>query len=299
MAEKPNADPEHLTTTEQEEIRRAAAVAKAAGPARDVRQWLQDVSVATLSTLSSKTGLEGFPACSVVPFALDADGAPFILIAQIAAHTRNLREDNRASLFIRQGKEGGDPQAQWRATLSGYMEKLVTPGDESKASAAGYETLISEGEFQELRARYRERVPASDGYFKTHDFHFWRMKQVEQVRYIAGFGRICWFDGQELLSSPMSEDLASVADGAIHHMNDDHRDAMAVMCEALHGFKSTHVRMTSLDRRGFFMSREGTPDLLYTSFGHEIDAKGLRAAMVNITKKARLLGSEKMSKQTP
>ena len=41
-------------------------------------------------------------------------------------------------------------------------------------------------------------VPASDGYFKTHDFHFWRMKQVEQVRYIAGFGRICWFDGQEL-----------------------------------------------------------------------------------------------------
>ena len=95
-----------------------------------------------------KNGVGGIPACSVVPFALDADGAPFILIAQIAAHTRNLREDNRASLFIRQGKEGGDPQAQWRATLSGYMEKLVTPGDESQASAAGYETLISEGEFR-------------------------------------------------------------------------------------------------------------------------------------------------------
>ena len=33
----------------------------------------------------------------------------------------------------------------------------------------------------------------------------------------------------------MSEELASVANGAIHHMNDDHTDAMAVMCEALHG----------------------------------------------------------------
>ena len=167
------------------------------------------------------------------------------------------------------------------------MEKLVIHGSGPDGAVSGYETLISHDEFRHLKARYRERVPASDGYFKTHDFNFWRMKTVEKVRYIAGFGRICWFEGSELLSPPMPDDLAAVAEGAIEHMNDDHQDALEIICEALHGFESSDARMVSMDRRGFFVSRGGEPSLLYTSFGHEIDAKQLRIAMVDITKKAR------------
>jgi len=287
MAEEPSVKNDELTAVQKAEIESAARNAKRHDPAGDVRQWLQDVSAATLSTLAVKAGLEGFPACSVVPFALDEHGAPFILIAQIAAHTHNLRADNRASLFIRHGLSSGDPQSQWRATLSGYMEKLVTRGSGKDGAPTGYETLISETEFDHLKARYRERVPASDGYFKTHDFHFWRMKRIEKVRYIAGFGRICWFDGASLLSEPLPEDLKSVAPGAIEHMNDDHVDAMEAICDALHGFESADVKMTALDRRGFFMSRSGTPTLLYTSFGYEIGADSLRKAMVEITHKAR------------
>ena len=90
-----------LTNAQTAEIENASKSAKKGCPAADVRQWMQDVHVATLSTLSVKSDIAGFPACSVVPFALDADGAPFILVADIAAHTRNLKDDQRCSLFIR------------------------------------------------------------------------------------------------------------------------------------------------------------------------------------------------------
>ncbi len=276
-----------LTDAQREEISSASEKAKRKDPGGDVRQWLQDVHVATLATISSKSDLEGFPTCSVVPFALDERGAPFILIAQIAAHTRNLKKDGRCSLFIREGRADGDPQAQWRATLVGHMEQLVVTEEPSSISEDAPGVAISPQEFESLKARYRERVPASDGYFGTHDFNFWRMQKIEKVRYIAGFGRICWFDGQDLLSEPQPEDLAAVADGAIEHMNEDHVDALELIAANLHGIDPQTVRMTALDRRGFFCEHDGTPSVFYTSFGHEISASDLRMAMVRVTKQAR------------
>ncbi len=162
------------------------------------------------------------------------------------------------------------------------MSKLVVGPSEN----AG-ESSVTEDEFRELKARYRERVPASDGYFKTHDFSFWRMSRIEKVRYIAGFGRICWFDGQTLLSDPQPADLSAMSESAIEHMNEDHLDALEVICESLHGLPAAGVRMSGLDRRGFFMARDYTPDLIYTSFGKEIDGSDLRYAMVEVTKRAR------------
>ena len=142
-------------------------------------------------------------------------------------------------------------------------------------------------EFEDLKARYRERVPASDGYFQTHDFNFWRLNQVEQVRYIAGFGRICWFDGADLSSSPLPDELADIATGAIEHMNEDHVDALELIARNLHGVEPESIRMIGLDRRGFMCKHDGTPAHLYTSFGHEITAENLRTAMVDVTRRAR------------
>jgi hypothetical protein len=280
-----------LTPSQQAEIDSASRIALKQAPADDVRQWLQDVHSATLSTLSLSEGIEGFPACSVVPFALDEDGLPFILIARIAAHTRNLLSDNRASLFIRQGRESGDPQSQWRATLTGFMERLIVEGSKGSQAPAEHEVVISAEQFDGLKARYRERVPKSDTYFATHDFGFWRMRQVKKVRYIAGFGRICWFNGAHLIKGTPA-DLASVSDGAIEHMNADHVDALELLCKVHHNLTPQNVRMVSLDGRGFFMKHTGTPELLYTSFGKEIDAEGLRHAFVKLTRDARRRVSE-------
>ena len=277
---------QELTDAQQQEIDSASENALRQEPARDVRQWLQDVHSATLSTLSLSAGVEGFPACSVVPFALDRDGAPFILIAEIAAHTRNLLRDNRCSLFIRSEAQDGDPQAHWRATLMGRMERLVVESEQTSSTLRDDDALISASEFEALKARYRERVPKSDGYFGTHSFGFWRMRSVRKVRYIAGFGRICWFHGAHVLAGT-PDDLQSMSSGAIEHMNVDHVDAMEVICRKLHGVEPDSIQMTALDSRGFFMRHRGTPSLLYTSFGKEIDGAGLRQAMVEITKRAR------------
>ena len=280
-----------LTTAQQAEIDTASKTALRQAPADDVRQWLQDVHSATLSTLSLSEGIEGFPACSVVPFALDENGSPFILIARIAAHTRNLLSDNRASLFIRQGREEGDPQSQWRATLTGFMERLVVEGDKGSHAPADHEVVITSEAFEGLKARYRERVPKSDTYFATHDFGFWRMSRVKKVRYIAGFGRICWFNGAHLIKGT-PEGLTSASEGAIEHMNEDHIDALELLCKVHHNLTPQNVRMVSLDGRGFFMRHTGTPELLYTSFGKEIDADDLRHAFVKITREARRQVSE-------
>ena len=48
----------------------------------------------------------------------------------------------------------------------------------------------------------RGRVPAVDRYDETHGFAFWRMSEIDKVRYIAGFGKICWIDGAQLLTQP-------------------------------------------------------------------------------------------------
>ena len=260
-------------------------------PHRDVRQWLQDVHCATLSTLSVSDGIVGYPSCSVVPFALDEQGSPFILIAGIASHTKNLMADNRASLFIRAENSDGDPQSNWRATLVGHMERLVVASslevsnpEELDDTAA--ERFISDEEFEALKARYKERVPASDSYFQTHDFCFWRMRNIKKVRYIAGFGRICWFQGAQL-QTPPHESLDRVAKNAIEHMNADHADALEAICKAHHKLTPTNIRMTRLESRGFFMQQDVEPQLLYTSFGTEIDVCDLRKVFVRLTRKAR------------
>ena len=95
-------------------------------PAQDVHQWLEDVHFATLSTISQVEGIEGFPIGSVSPFAVDSDGKPYILIAEIAAHTKNLLASDKMNLFIRNPESQGDPQTSWRASIIGNMKRIVS-----------------------------------------------------------------------------------------------------------------------------------------------------------------------------
>src|SRR5271156_4766850 len=81
--------------------------------AERVRTLVAQATVATLSTLSRKH--VGFPFGSLMPYALDPEGRPLFLISNMAMHTQNLRADPRASLFVAQPAEGGDPLGAARA----------------------------------------------------------------------------------------------------------------------------------------------------------------------------------------
>jgi len=62
------------------------------------RALLAAESVGVLSTVSVHRA--GFPYGSVTPYALSARGAPLLLLSRLAAHTKNLLADTRASLFV-------------------------------------------------------------------------------------------------------------------------------------------------------------------------------------------------------
>jgi len=248
----------------------AATNAEQDDPAAMTRAWLLTTHSGTLCTTAVHRDVEGYAFGSVVPFALDDRGRPFILIANIATHTANLRRDPRGSLFVSQPDVAVDPQAGWRVTLMGTWAPV--PPDAP--------------ELPHLHARYRQRVDAADGYLRTHDFGFWRMTEVKKVRYIAGFGKICWFDGARLVGDA-DPALASAAPGAIAHMNEDHAHNLVEMCAGHHGITPERVAMTGLDRDGFYVRTERPDHTLFFPFRRDIDAGSIRTAIIDVLEQAR------------
>ncbi len=249
-----------------------------AGPGADeardlgalVRARLIERTFGALATISADAATLGWPFGSIAPYALTAEGAPAILAADIAQHTRNLRRDARASLLVHEPVgPGGDPQAGWRVTLLGTMRPV-------KDGAA----------LEELHARYVERVPGAPAYFRTHGFGYWVM-DVVRARWIGGFGDIHWLEARDVLRDPGGEGMAAAAPRIVEHMNEDHADALAAICEARCGFRPEAARMTAVDRAGFLVRTSGPDRLVHISFGREIRASEAREVFVELARTAR------------
>jgi putative heme iron utilization protein len=144
---------------------------------RAARALLAGESAGVLSTISVHRA--GFPYGSVTPYALSAQGAPLLLLSRLAAHTKNLLADPRASLFVGDRSAVEDPQAGARISLLGRVAPLPA-ADEPDA-----------------RARYLAAWPRAAQYLALGDFTFWRF-EIEEARLIAGFGEIRWLDGAAL-----------------------------------------------------------------------------------------------------
>jgi putative heme iron utilization protein len=136
---------------------------------RAARSLLAAESVGVLSTISVHRA--GFPYGSVTPYALAADGAPVVLLSRLAAHTKNLAADPRASLFVGDRSAAEDPQAGARISLLGR----VAP--------------VPEKDVPDARTRYLAAWPRAADYLALGDFSFWRM-EIEEARLIAGFDEI-------------------------------------------------------------------------------------------------------------
>lgn len=169
---------------------------------RQARELLLKEYRGVLSTHSKS--MPGFPFGSVVPYCLDANGQPLILISRIAQHTHNLLKDPKCSLLV--GERGAeDVQAVGRLTVLAEARKLV---DESAIEAAAQ--------------RYYRYFPDSANYHSAHDFDFWVLEPVRH-RYIGGFGAIHWLD-QLTLANPF---VGQAETGMVEHMNADHAKAIA------------------------------------------------------------------------
>jgi heme iron utilization protein len=147
---------------------------------RAARALLAAESIGVLSTISVHR--PGFPYGSVTPYALSAQGEPLLLLSRLAAHTKNLLADPRASLFVGDRSAAEDPQAGARVSLLGRVSPLPAQG---------------EGDEPDARSRYLTVWPRAASYLELGDFSFWRL-EVEEARLIAGFGEIRWLDGAAL-----------------------------------------------------------------------------------------------------
>lgn len=225
---------------------------------RQARELLLREYRGVLSTHSK--AMPGFPFGSVVPYCLDAQGWPLILISRIAQHTHNLKVDGKCSLLVAE-RGADDVQAVGRLTLLAEARML----DEAADIAAAAE-------------RYYRYFPESRGYHDAHDFDFWRLQPV-RWRYIGGFGAIHWLD-EVAQANPFAGDTER---RMLEHMNSDHADAIAHYV-ALSGLPLTEpAQMVGIDREGFHL-RIG-PSLHWLAFPISCNTAGeVREALVRLAR---------------
>ncbi|MBF8723641.1 MULTISPECIES: HugZ family protein [Pseudomonas] len=195
---------------------------------RPARELLLKEYRGVLSTHSKS--MPGFPFGSVVPYCLDADGHPLILISRIAQHTHNLQKDAKCSLLVGE-RDAEDVQAVGRLTVMAEARKLT---DERAIEAAA--------------ERYYRYFPDAENYHKAHDFDFWVLEPVRH-RYIGGFGAIHWLD-QVTLANPFAGQAEA---SMIEHMNSDHANAIAHYVELTDLPRTAPAQLVGIDSEGMHL----------------------------------------------
>lgn len=195
---------------------------------REARALLAHKDYGVLSTISAKLG--GFPFGSVVPYSLDENGHPVVLISTIAQHTQNVEKDSKTALTVLQ-EGGNDVQTEARLTLIGHLKRMPTDPDT-----------------QEKYYRYYKQART---YHEVHDFHFYRLESVA-VRYIGGFGKIFWIEPEDFfLANPF---WGQAEEGIRQHMNEDHRKNLVQYCQHYKQVEvaaTDNLQMVSIDAEGF------------------------------------------------
>ena len=133
------------------------------------RQLLAGSFHGVLSTHSVEH--EGFPFGSVVPYALDAEGVPLLLLSNIAQHTHNLLENGNCCLTVQENPHG-DIQTQSR--LCCLAEFTPVTCDEVK-----------------IGNRFLRYFPQQRPYYEELNFHFYLLQPVRHF-FNSGFGTARW-----------------------------------------------------------------------------------------------------------
>jgi len=237
--------------------------------AERVRTLVAQAPVSTLSTLSRRHA--GFPFGSLMPYALDAQGRPLLLISSMAMHTQNLKTDPRASLFVEQIGVDGDPLGAARATLVGTAE------------------AVPQADIAPAREQYLERHLNSRQWVDFGDFSFYRLEVVE-VYYVGGFGVMGWVSAADYAAAA-PDPLADAAAGVLRHMNADHVDSMLQLARVYAGISATAATMTSVDRLGFTLrlkTRDGIQRTRINFLQEVQSAEETRKALVEMVRLVKI-----------
>ncbi len=123
----------------------------------------------------------GYPFGSVVPYCLDREGLPLLLLSHLAQHSKNLAADSRCGLLL---TESGAEDVQQQARLS---------------MMADCEPLTAEQEA--ATERYFRCFPQSRPYFEQLDFRFFRLRPRAPLYLNAGFASARWLGPERVVTS--------------------------------------------------------------------------------------------------
>jgi putative heme iron utilization protein len=218
-------------------------------------------ALATLMTGS------GDPYCSLVNVASHADGSPILLISRLALHTKNILGDSRVSLMLDERAEG-DPLEGSRVMLAGRAEQ-----------AGGDDATM-------LRRRYLNAHPSAQAFVDFKDFSVFRVRP-SAAHLVAGFGRIVDLSPAQFLTDISDAGaLLEAEQGALDHMNADHRDATNLYATRLLGAHPANWRCTGCDPDGIDI-QSGT-EILRLDFPQRVTGPGeLRKMLVRLADEAR------------
>ena len=233
-------------------------------PARLARSLLRRSRQGALATLMARGG---DPYCSLVNVATHADGSPILLISRLALHTQNILADARISLMLDERAEG-DPLEGSRIMLAGRAEE-----------AGGDDVAI-------LRRRYLNAHPSAEAFVDFKDFSFFRIRP-HAAHLVAGFGRIVDLKPEQFLTEIADAGaLLDAEQGAVEHMNEDHRDAINLYATKLLGADVADWRCTGCDPDGVDMQAETAT--LRLDFPERVTGPGeLRKMLVKLADEAR------------
>jgi putative heme iron utilization protein len=231
--------------------------------ARDLLRRSRQGALATLMVGS------GDPYCSLVNLASHPDGSPILLISRLALHTRNLVADPRVSLMLDE-RRAGDPLEGARIMLAGTAEEAAAEGEETPR----------------LRRRYLNAHPSAEMFVDFKDFSFFRIRPTG-AHLVAGFGRIVDLGADRILTDISgAEALLDAEQGAVEHMNADHRDALELYATRLLGAETAQWRCTGCDPDGLDLEAEGKT--LRLDFPERVTTPGeLRKMLVTLAGEAR------------
>ena len=209
----------------------------------------------------------GDPYCSLVNVATAPDAAPIILISRLAVHTRNVLADSRVSLMLDE-RAPGDPLEGTRIMLSGKAEQAT------------------DGNRETLRRRYLNAHPSAGDYADFADFSFFVVRP-SSTHLVAGFGRIVDLEPEQFLTETSdAAELLAAEQGAVDHMNEDHREALGLYATKLIGAEAAEWRCSGCDPAGLDLMADRRT--LRLDFPERVTTPGaLRKMLVRLADEAR------------
>ena len=236
-------------------------------PSKLARSLLRRSRQGALATLMTGSG---DPYCSLVNVAAHADASPILLISRLAVHTRNILGDGRVSLMLDE-RVSGDPLEGARIMLAGRAEE-----------AAGADAAV-------LRRSYLNAHPSAEAFVDFKDFSFFRIVP-SGLHLVAGFGRIIDLKPAQFLTDISdAAALLEAEQGAVEHMNEDHRDAMNLYATKLLGAEQADWRCTGCDPDGLDMQAGAVT--LRLDFPERVgNGAELRKMLVKLVGEARAKG---------